>query len=133
MQFEVIGKVTGKARPKVTRHGVYTPKKTVEAEAKIRQAYREAGGTIIDGPVAVSVETFRALPKSRPKKLVSEPDTYKPDGDNVTKLVLDALNGVAYADDSQVVMLSCIKWPRTRCEEKMTVTVCPVKQKRVLQ
>ena len=35
--------------------------------------------------------------------------TTKPDIDNVIKAVLDGLNGVAYADDSQVVALSASK------------------------
>lgn len=29
--------------------------------------------------------------------------THKPDFDNVTKAVCDALNGIAYSDDSQIV------------------------------
>lgn len=33
----------------------------------------------------------------------------KPDADNILKLGLDALNGVAYADDKQVISCECIK------------------------
>ena len=33
----------------------------------------------------------------------------KPDADNIAKIVLDALNGVAYEDDSQVINLSVQK------------------------
>ena len=32
-----------------------------------------------------------------------------PDVDNILKIVLDGLNGVAYADDSQVVEAACRK------------------------
>ena len=35
--------------------------------------------------------------------------TKKPDIDNITKVVLDALNKVAYLDDTQVVELAIIK------------------------
>lgn len=133
MEFIVEGKVQGKARPRVTMRGgharAYTPQKTKDYEGMIRYAYLAAGGKMLDGPVMVAVETFRSLPKSRPKKIESEPDVYKPDGDNVLKAVLDALNGVAYEDDSQVVMLSIIKWPRTRCDEHIRVHVEKVKQK----
>lgn len=133
MEFTVHGKVHGKARPRVTFRGgkarAYTPKITGDYEAHIRAAYLAAGGGKLKGPVMVAVETFRALPKSKPKKIESEADTFKPDGDNVLKIVLDALNGVAYDDDSQVVMLSIIKWPRTRCEEHMRVHVSRVSQK----
>ena len=35
--------------------------------------------------------------------------TTKPDGDNILKVVLDALNGLAYDDDRQVVKMCIIK------------------------
>lgn len=35
--------------------------------------------------------------------------TVRPDLDNLVKLVLDALNGVAYADDSQIVRIHAFK------------------------
>lgn len=137
MEFIVKGKVQGKARPRVTmRNGkahAFTPDKTKEYEADILAAFLAAGGKKVKGPVCVHVETFRALPKSRPKKVVSEPDTFKPDGDNVLKCVLDALNGYAFDDDSQAVMLSVIKWPRTRCDEHIRVHVCPIKQRTVTE
>ena len=39
-----------------------------------------------------------------------EPRCAKPDCDNLAKAVLDALNGVLWQDDSQVVELSVSKW-----------------------
>ena len=40
--------------------------------------------------------------------------TKKPDADNIVKVVLDALNKVAYRDDAQVVELVAIKrWSNT--------------------
>ena len=35
--------------------------------------------------------------------------TKKPDCDNIAKIVLDALNGIAYHDDAQVAELTVIK------------------------
>lgn len=50
--------------------------------------------------------------------------TRKPDVDNVAKSVLDALNGAAYGDDSQVTRLEVIKCPREQGQAKETeVTV----------
>lgn len=34
----------------------------------------------------------------------------KPDADNIIKIIADALNGVAYNDDKQIVMCSCGKY-----------------------
>ena len=50
-----------------------------------------------------------------------ENDTFKPDVDNIAKAVLDALNGVAFEDDSQVVRLRCSKHPRKRRESDRTL------------
>ena len=56
-----------------------------------------------------------AIPKSMTKKnrqLIEEGKlhpTKKPDLDNVAKIVLDSLNGIAYSDDSQIVKLNVEK------------------------
>lgn len=120
--------VLGKQRPRVTAHGTYTPARTRKAEAAVRAAYIAAGGGIFARhvPVEVTITTQRPLPKSRPKRTAIEPDTFKPDADNVGKLVLDALNGVAYADDGQVTRLTVRKRDRDRLQQERTiVTVSP--------
>ena len=122
-RFRVYGKVVGSARPRVTWHGTYIPKETMKYRASIREAFREAGGSKMEGPLAVAVTVHRALPKSRPKRVESEPDTVRPDVDNIAKNVLDALNGEAWEDDSQVVRLTVRKRPRRRCEEFIEVTI----------
>lgn len=56
-------------------------------------------------------------------------DTGKPDCDNIAKAVLDALNGVAFDDDSQVVTLVVRKYPRVRIssdDEYVRVTISDV-------
>ena len=63
------------------------------------------------------------MPKNKPKRVESAPDTITPDVDNIAKAVLDALNGVAFADDSYVVELLVEKTPRTRTTERMEITV----------
>lgn len=128
-RFRVDGKVVGKARPRVTLRGgfarAYTPKKTKEAEERIRAAFLEAGGMKHKGAVVVYIEVYRTLPKSTPKKIVSADDIVKPDVDNIAKVVLDALDGLAYDDDSQVVGLNVRKHPRTHESERMYVTILP--------
>ena len=34
----------------------------------------------------------------------------KPDCDNIAKIILDSLNGIAYADDKQIISLSVEKY-----------------------
>lgn len=118
--------VRGKARVRFYRRGnhvgTYTDDATVEGMALIRKAFIDAGGTKAPKgePVAVHIHAARHLPESRPKRIDAEPDTFKPDVDNIAKLVLDALNGVAWADDTQVTLLIVSKAPRWRGADDVT-------------
>ena len=115
MDFIVDGKPQGKQRPRFSRISktVYTPTKTAKYEKQIAKAYTESGGKCIpaDCYVSVNVSAFFPVPKSYSKKKredclerILRPDK-KPDIDNILKVVLDALNKVAYEDDKQVVEL----------------------------
>ncbi|MCR4340264.1 MAG: RusA family crossover junction endodeoxyribonuclease [Gemmatimonadaceae bacterium] len=68
-----------------------------------------ADGAFAERGVPVWVEvTFRLQrPKSAPKRVVRP--TTKPDIDKLARASLDALTGVVFADDSQVVFLSLSK------------------------
>lgn len=124
--------VAGLDRPRITTvHGhvrQYDTKKNILNKEAIRQQYELASvsqlGRVAKAsahtPVKVRVETYSELPKSRPKSVESEEDTYKPDIDNVIKLVLDALNEVAWKDDAQVVGVIAYKHERFRGENPHT-------------
>lgn len=116
------GFVPTKRRPKFTRKGrAYDPPANKLEAAEIRIAYAEQVGIWkSDGPIGVAIDVYRKLPKGRPLRVESESDTFKPDVDNIAKAVLDALNGVAFDDDSQVVQLRCSKHPRKRRESDRT-------------
>lgn len=114
--FELSGKVIGKARPRFSPDGhAYTPASTRLYERKIAQAYKAAGGKKMDGALHVDFETVFGIQKSatkaeRMRRLNgNEIAMKKPDIDNVEKIVLDALNGVAYEDDTQIVSVRSIK------------------------
>lgn len=118
-EFEVSGKAVPQARPAASHiGGVYRrfdPPKCREYKAKVRESlYLQCppklnGGAVYSGAVAIEVKEFRAMPSSWNKakrldalagriKPVSKPDT-----DNILKIVKDALNGVLWKDDAQVV------------------------------
>jgi hypothetical protein len=58
---------------------------------------------LLDGPVRLSVAFYLSRPKSLPKRVVANTKGY--DTDKLARLVLDALQGLAYANDAQVVEL----------------------------
>jgi len=106
--FFVEGAPQGKGRPRFTGKRAYTPKRTVDYEKQIAQAY---DGECLAGALFVDVTAFFPIPKSYSKAQKNAIEkgnltpTKKPDADNIGKIVLDALNGVAYEDDKQVINL----------------------------
>lgn len=118
IKFTVPGEPRGKARPRTVRNKytgkvtTYTPDKTAEYERLIAFAYKRACGESFGKlPLIVAIYAYYGIPKSWSNaKRTSAVEgtllpTKKPDADNVVKVVCDALNGVAYDDDSQIVQL----------------------------
>ena len=117
IRFTIQGSPVAKGRPRFARRGnfvaTYTPKNTAQAENEIQ---REALNHIIEpitDPVELSIVFYMAIPRSTSKKradtLKNAPHVKRPDVDNLAKLVLDALNGIAWKDDSQVYSMSVEK------------------------
>ena len=128
-EFTVSGRPKGKGRPRMTKTGhVYTPPETKRYESEIRQAFLRQGGESFGGaPVMVEVEALFPMPVSWTKKDRAERNgTYcenKPDLDNITKVALDALNGVAWTDDKTVAVIVAQKrWTSGAGGVKVTVT-----------
>ena len=118
IEFEILGKPLGKARPRVTRKGfTYTPKKTVNYENLIRWTFQSKfpNHKPFEGYIESEIKAIFDVPKSYSKKKTIEllngscNYDHKPDLDNIAKIVLDSLNGIAYKDDSQVTVLKVIK------------------------
>jgi Holliday junction resolvase RusA-like endonuclease len=120
MTFELIysveGNPVGKQRPRFSRGRTYTPKKTVDYERLIAaKALSAMAPTLpVQTPVAIFIWINHAIPASYSKKrkeacLNGLEFPKKPDLDNVAKLYLDAMNGIVYKDDVQVIKLRVSK------------------------
>lgn len=113
--FEVPGNPQGKARARTTKFGTYTPEKTVLYENLIKVCYRQVSDYLSDKPLHITIEAVfepvKSVSKVQREAMLSGliKPTKKPDIDNIAKVVLDALNGVAYRDDTQVIELDLIK------------------------
>lgn len=125
--FTVPGVPQGKGRPRVTRNGTFTPKKTRDYEKKVRDCYIAQGGQMFpdDTPLFASITAIFPIPSSLSKKrralFNGKRHCKKPDADNVAKAILDALNGVAYRDDSAVSLLLVDK--RYGDDARVTVSI----------
>lgn len=141
VQFFVPGKPIGKQRPKFNRKtkNTYTPKETRDYETLVRtcymQKYSNKEPIQAKTPVEVEIYAYFKIPKNTTKKqkvLIENNKlfpTVKPDADNVSKIILDALNGLAYYDDNQVIDLTIYKHYATT-DEGVGVLV-KIKEKRL--
>ena len=121
IQFVIPGTPVAKGRPKFARRGnfvtTYTPERTASYENLVKVKAEEAmqGRQMIEGAVKVTIWLWVTPPASWSQKkqraaLAHEIlPTSKPDADNVTKGIFDAMNEIVFRDDKQVVDLSVRK------------------------
>ncbi|MEG0157204.1 MAG: RusA family crossover junction endodeoxyribonuclease, partial [Anaerovoracaceae bacterium] len=104
--------------PSIGRVTSHTPEKTVLYENLIKMMYIHAAQQRMFGkgiPVHIAIHAFFEPAKSTSKKnkvkmLSGDINPLKkPDIDNIAKVILDALNGTAYYDDTQVIKLEVLK------------------------
>ena len=93
--FVVEGNPQPKERPRFARHA-YTPSRTRAAEAKIAAIARANGVRLTTAPISLTVAFYRDSAR-------------RCDLDNLLKLVQDALNGIAWVDDEQIMDLAASK------------------------
>ncbi len=114
--FVVPGAPHGKGRPRASSRGgfvrMYTPAATQAYETLIAKqaAFARGDWPVMATPMSLRVAAYHPIPASWSKRkqqqaLAGDLIPGKPDLDNVAKAVLDALNGVVYLDDKQVVRL----------------------------
>lgn len=116
VSFTIEGEPVGKGRPRHGKYKTYTPAKTKSVENNIAYLYKVNVGYYFEGYVKLKLDLYYSIAKSdsKKKKLMKlnnelRPNK-KPDIDNVVKLVADALNEVAYKDDTQIIELECRKF-----------------------
>lgn len=95
--FTVPGIPVPKGRPRLGRSGnTYTPRETTEHEGLVALLFRSNAARLrLPVPLARGINV-------RLEITAYVPDDKTRDWDNIGKLVSDALNKVAYADDKQV-------------------------------
>jgi len=102
VQLVVPGNPVPKARPRLGAHrNVYTPRRTLEAEARLLGYLKAAYPRLrpATGPCAVALSFYLKTDR-------------RVDADNLTKLVLDACNRRVWLDDSQVTDVRVQKFTR---------------------
>ncbi len=121
VQFTVPGEPVGKGRPRFNTHSgrAFTPEKTVNYENLVALEYdRQVKDSFFkEGQmIKMKITAYFGIAKSVAKKY--RPDMLegkirpvkKPDMDNIIKVIADALNKLAYYDDSQIVSTTINKY-----------------------
>lgn len=105
---------TANGQPIITHH---TPEATRTFESLVKDiaAQRMGTGEIITRPIQMQITVYVAIPQGWPtwkREAATRQEigaTTKPDLDNVEKAIKDALNGVVYVDDVQVIGCDKVK------------------------
>ena len=116
ISLTVHGEAVPKARPKLVvnkytgKAHMYTADKTRNWEACVLgQALEKRPKNLIEGPIWLRIKLYKRIPKSWSKKKHLEAldgfllPTGRPDLSNYIKSIEDALNGIYWGDDGQVV------------------------------
>ena len=125
VHFTIPGPPGRKGRPRFSNGRAYTDEKTKAYEELIAWQFMSAQSRwqlspeqwerVKKAQVSIVIIASYEIPKSDSKKVRLEKlenrqrPMKKPDIDNVCKVVLDGLNGLAYKDDTQVYHLHAIK------------------------
>ena len=128
IHFTIPGEPKGKGRPRMTKAGIaYTPKETASYENWVKCCFMQGKQQKIEGdtPLMTCITAYFSIPKSASKKMRQHMEVHnilpikKPDSDNIIKIILDSLNGLAYDDDKQIAQVWFRKYygdPRVEVE-----------------
>ena len=83
-------------------------------------AGRDAGFAVSSEAIDLTLAFYFAKPASASKRIIQK--ITRPDLDKLTRSILDALKGIVYRDDSQVVAIDCTK--EFGLPERVEIRVC---------
>ena len=128
IRLVIPGKPVSKRTGKISTHGKY-PRliknaDTANFENLVRLEAQAAGYQPIAGPLRVTIDAYwpmKGQPRKNPRP--QEWKATKPDTDNLSKSVLDGLEGVCFVNDAAVVDLRVRKWHAAQNEMPRTEVV----------
>ena len=132
IKFTVPGQPVAQGRPKFTTIGgharAYDPKKSVDYKKIVAyHAMQHKPKQLLEGELEVEILIFKECLKSFSRKNMElaelgqlRPIT-KPDADNYAKGPLDAMKGIIWKDDGQIVDLIARKFYSSRPRIEITV------------
>ena len=110
IELTIPGEPQGKQRVRWAPKGTYTPKKTVNYETYIKELFviKYPDFILLEGPLRIRLlicYTIAPSASQKRQRMMESGEilpTKIPDYDNVAKTVSDALEGIAYKNDSYI-------------------------------
>lgn len=136
ISFVIPGPIGHKMRLRLDRRSgrLYTPTPTLQFERRVREIAEPHFRAPFAGPVILRTVVIFPVPKSWPAyrrhAAMMQPHVGKPDLSNIEKAIEDALNGVAYLDDSLVAEKASRK--RYGLVEEIRISIEPIPSKLTL-
>jgi len=110
ISLTIPGNPVGKQRAHVCRTGhAFTPAKTVNYEALVKQTFAAKYPDFVPmpGPVRMILSIYLMPSKEMQRKIKKSIariyPIIKPDTDNIIKIMADALSGLAFVNDKQII------------------------------
>ena len=132
IQFTIKGEIKTKQRPRATVIGgharVYSSKDTIMYENYVKSEYQRQCAYYFNGnePLKATITAY-FLPSNELAKYGQDVKYVacmkNKDLDNIAKTILDALNGIAYEDDKQIVELHVEKYYTSEPTEYVEVKI----------
>ena len=132
IQFTIKGEIKTKQRPRATVIGgharVYSSKDTIMYENYVKSEYQRQCAYYFNGnePLKATITAY-FLPSNELAKYGQDVKYVacmkNKDLDNIAKTILDALNGIAYEDDKQIVELHVEKYYTPEATEYVEVKI----------
>lgn len=132
VNFIVKGDIQTKQRPRATIQGgfakVYTPEDTIRYENYVRSEYqRQCNDFMFEDKPLYAELIFYFKPAKEVKKLQDQEYDIacmnNKDVDNLSKIILDSLNKISYADDRNIISLNAVKKYSNNDEEYVTCEI----------
>lgn len=139
LQVVIKGAAVAQSRPRVSKGNVYYPANVTRHKGLIQRATTEAlikannRAFPLNMPISMEMVVYIEYPKrlSKKKQKMFEcgevSPTRRPDVDNYAKLVMDAMQGLAYSDDSHICRLVVTK--EYAAEPSTVVRIYPMSTK----
>ncbi|MHC5215226.1 RusA family crossover junction endodeoxyribonuclease [Enterococcus sp. LJL128] len=132
IEIIIPGDPVPQGRPRFTVRGkfvrVYDDPKSKEYKSLVSSAaIQKRPANLLAGALRVEVKIFKRSLKSFSNKKAELAErrelrpTTKPDADNYAKGILDALKGIIWEDDGQVVLLICEKFYSKQPRAEVTI------------